>query len=64
MVFYATPLPLRNARGILGRRDFCWVAATMLSKTWGAATCGIDATRIIIEVDARPAQQPGFTMVG
>ncbi|HEX7807460.1 MAG TPA: YifB family Mg chelatase-like AAA ATPase [Thermoanaerobaculia bacterium] len=36
----------------------------MLSKTWGAATCGIDATRIIIEVDARPAQQPGFTMVG
>lgn len=36
----------------------------MLSKTWGAATCGIDAIRIVVEVDARPAQQPGFTMVG
>lgn len=36
----------------------------MLSKVWGAATFGIDAIRIVVEVDARPAQQPGFTMVG
>ncbi|MEO8381932.1 MAG: YifB family Mg chelatase-like AAA ATPase [Acidobacteriota bacterium] len=36
----------------------------MLSKVWSAATLGIDAVRIIIEVDARPAHQPGFTMVG
>lgn len=36
----------------------------MLSKTWGAATCGIDAIRIVVEVDARSAQNPGFTMVG
>jgi magnesium chelatase family protein len=36
----------------------------MLSKVWSAATCGIDAVRIIIEVDARMAQQPGFTLVG
>ncbi len=36
----------------------------MLSKVWSAATCGIDAVRIIIEVDARKAQQPGFTLVG
>ncbi len=36
----------------------------MLSKVWSAATCGIDAVRIIIEVDARMAHQPGFTLVG
>jgi magnesium chelatase family protein len=36
----------------------------MLSKVWGAATLGIDAVRIVIEVDARTAQQPGFTLVG
>lgn len=36
----------------------------MLSKVWGAATLGIDAVRIVIEVDARKAQQPGFTLVG
>lgn len=36
----------------------------MLSKVWSAATLGIDAVRIVIEVDARKAQQPGFTMVG
>jgi magnesium chelatase family protein len=36
----------------------------MLSKVWSAATLGIDAVRIVIEVDARNAQQPGFTMVG
>jgi magnesium chelatase family protein len=36
----------------------------MLSKVWGAATLGIDAVRIIIEVDARQSQQPGFTLVG
>lgn len=36
----------------------------MLSKVWSAATLGIDAVRIIIEVDARIAQQPGFTLVG
>ncbi len=36
----------------------------MLSKVWSAATCGIDAVRIVIEVDARMAHQPGFTLVG
>lgn len=36
----------------------------MLSKVWSAATLGIDAVRIVIEVDARPAQQPGFALVG
>ena len=36
----------------------------MLSKVWSAATLGIDAVRIIIEVDARTGSQPGFTMVG
>ena len=36
----------------------------MLSKVWSAATCGIDAVRITIEVDARMAQQPGFSLVG
>ncbi|HYH08409.1 MAG TPA: YifB family Mg chelatase-like AAA ATPase [Thermoanaerobaculia bacterium] len=36
----------------------------MLSKVWSAATLGIDAVRIVIEVDARHSQQPGFTLVG
>lgn len=36
----------------------------MLSKVWSAATLGIDAVRIIIEVDARHAQQPGYTLSG
>jgi magnesium chelatase family protein len=36
----------------------------MLSKVWSATTLGIDAVRIVIEVDARKAQKPGFTMVG
>lgn len=36
----------------------------MLSKVWSAATLGIEAVRIVIEVDARTAAQPGFTMVG
>jgi len=36
----------------------------MLSKVWSAATLGIDAVRIVIEVDARRAQQPGFALVG
>lgn len=36
----------------------------MLSKVWSAATLGIDAVRIVIEVDSRTAQQPGFTLVG
>jgi magnesium chelatase family protein len=35
----------------------------MLSKVWSAATLGIDAVRITIEVDARLGQ-PGFRMVG
>jgi magnesium chelatase family protein len=36
----------------------------MLSKVWSAATLGIDAVRIVVEVDARIADQPGFTLVG
>ena len=36
----------------------------MLSKVWSAATLGIDAVRITIEVDAAQSQQPGFAMVG
>src|SRR5438128_947152 len=36
----------------------------MLSKVWSAATLGIDAVRITIEVDAAQASQPGFTLVG
>src|SRR5215212_2025145 len=38
----------------------------MLSKVWSAATLGIDAVRIVIEVDGGggPALQPSFTMVG
>ena len=36
----------------------------MLSKVWSAATLGIDAVRITIEVDAAQSQSPGFNMVG
>jgi magnesium chelatase family protein len=36
----------------------------MVSKVWSAATLGIDAVRIVVEVDARKAEQPGFTLVG
>jgi magnesium chelatase family protein len=36
----------------------------MLTKVWSAATYGIDAVRIVVEVDVVGAQQPGFTMVG
>ena len=36
----------------------------MLSKVWSAATLGIDAVRITIEVDAAQASKPGFTLVG
>ncbi|HXH40292.1 MAG TPA: YifB family Mg chelatase-like AAA ATPase [Thermoanaerobaculia bacterium] len=36
----------------------------MVSKVWSAATIGIDAVRIVVEVDARKADQPGFTLVG
>lgn len=37
----------------------------MLSKVWSAATLGIDAVRIVIEVDAGGySSQPGFKLVG
>jgi magnesium chelatase family protein len=36
----------------------------MLSKIWSAATLGIDAVRIVIEVDAGGVGTPGFTLVG
>jgi magnesium chelatase family protein len=36
----------------------------MLAKVWSAATLGIDAVRIVIEVSEAYAQQPGFTLVG
>ncbi|HYM62150.1 MAG TPA: YifB family Mg chelatase-like AAA ATPase [Thermoanaerobaculia bacterium] len=37
----------------------------MLAKVWSSATLGIDAVRIIIEVDSRTCTgQPGFTLVG
>src|SRR5947207_7816132 len=37
----------------------------MLSKVWSAATLGIDAVRIVIEVDCGGySAQPGFTLVG
>lgn len=36
----------------------------MLAKVWSAATHGIDAVRIVIEVDAAQSQQPGFVVVG
>src|SRR5688572_7412960 len=61
---YATLLPPSTVRGILRAGTSARVANAMLSKVWSAATCGIDAVRIIIEVDARMAHQPGFTLVG
>jgi len=36
----------------------------MLSKIWSAATLGIDAVRIVIEVNAGHSHQPGFVLVG
>ena len=45
-------------------RGFRRAGLAMLSKVWSAATLGIDAVRITVEVDARPSQQPGFRMVG
>src|SRR5262249_7903749 len=45
------------------RGGTAWHSA-MLSKVWSAATLGIDAVRITIEVDAAQASQPGFTLVG
>ncbi len=36
----------------------------MLAKVWSAATFGIDAVRITIEVDASRGEMPRFTMVG
>src|SRR3954447_2811830 len=36
----------------------------MLSKIWSAATLGIDAVRIVIEVNAGNSHQPGFCLVG
>ena len=37
----------------------------MLSKVWSAATLGIDAVRIVIEVDSGGySAQPGFSLVG
>ncbi|MEO8035255.1 MAG: YifB family Mg chelatase-like AAA ATPase [Acidobacteriota bacterium] len=36
----------------------------MLSKVWSAATLGIDAVRITVEVDAGHSAQPGFCLVG
>ena len=36
----------------------------MLSKVWSAATLGIDAVRITIEVDSAQTAKPGFTLVG
>ena len=45
-------------------RDFRVVARAMVSKVWSAATLGIDAVRIVVEVDARKAELPGFTIVG
>jgi magnesium chelatase family protein len=37
----------------------------MLAKVWSAATLGIDAVRIVIEVDGGGySHQPGFTLVG
>lgn len=36
----------------------------MLSKVWSAATHGIEAVRIVVEVDARNGNQPGFALVG
>jgi len=36
----------------------------MLSKIWSAATLGIDAVRIVVEVNAGNSHQPGFVLVG
>lgn len=36
----------------------------MLAKVWSAATHGIDAVRIVIEVDSAQAAKPAFNMVG
>jgi magnesium chelatase family protein len=36
----------------------------MLAKVWSAATLGIDAVRITVEVDAVQSGQPGFRLVG
>jgi len=36
----------------------------MLSKIWSAATLGIDAVRIVVEVNAGNSHQPGFCLVG
>lgn len=36
----------------------------MLAKVWSAATLGIEAVRITVEVDARFGQQPTFSLVG
>lgn len=36
----------------------------MLSKVWSAATLGIEAVRITVEVDARYGQQAAFSLVG
>lgn len=36
----------------------------MLSKIWSAATLGIDAVRIVIEVNTANSHQPGFVLVG
>src|SRR6202022_4735342 len=44
--------------------DCPWSPRAMLSKVWSAATLGIDAVRITIEVDAAQAAKPGFTLVG
>src|SRR5689334_7927107 len=36
----------------------------MLSKIWSAATLGIDAVGLVIEVDAGHSHPPGFVLVG
>jgi len=45
-------------------RDFRGSHPAMLSKVWSAATLGIDAVRIVVEVHARLAELPRFVMVG
>jgi len=46
-------------------RDFRGSHNAMLSKVWSAATLGIDAVRIVIEVDSGGySAQPGFSLVG
>src|SRR3954468_8660752 len=50
---------------VASARDFRGSQSAMLSKVWSAATLGIDATRIIVEVDGGSyAALPGFTLVG